>query len=54
MGKKSSKSGWWNDEVKVAEVRKDEVWKDILGIREGIIKEKCGLIDVCMRVKGCT
>ena len=31
---------WWNGEVKAALERKEATWKDMLGLKDEIVKEK--------------
>ena len=38
VGRKSSKTMWWNDKVEDA---KEVVWKEVLGAREKRAKERC-------------
>ena len=33
-------SEWWNGEVKAALERKEATWKDMLGLKDEIVKEK--------------
>ena len=39
--RKNSKSKWWNDEIKAPMESKQVAWKDILGAKEKIVKERC-------------
>ena len=32
---------WWNDQLKAALKRKEDVWKEVLGTRDEVAKERC-------------
>ena len=32
---------WWNDQVKAAVIRKEDVWKEVLGARNADARERC-------------
>ena len=35
------KNVWWNDVVKAAVERKEAAWKEVLGARYNVAKERC-------------
>ena len=38
---KNPKRVWWNDEIKVADERKEIAWKEVLKARDEAAKENC-------------
>ena len=41
VGKEIPDTQWWNDTIKSAVERKEAVYKNVLGGRREIIKERC-------------
>ena len=38
---KNPKNVWWNDMVKAAVKRMETVWKEVLGVRDEVAKNRC-------------
>ena len=32
---------WWNDQVKAAVKRKEDAWKEVLGAKDEVARERC-------------
>ena len=41
VGGRNPKSVWWNDHVKVVVKRKEDAWKEVLGVRDEDAMERC-------------
>ena len=41
MEGKNPKNVWWNDVVNNATERKETAWKEVLGARDEVAKERC-------------
>ena len=40
-GRKNPKNIWWNDVVKDAGGRMEAAWREVLGARDEVAKERC-------------